>query len=79
MEISKNLKDQVIELTKKYSELRENLSNLEEKVALLVQEKNILISELEETKKKESNLINKIEEELGRPVETGDLLQIIQS
>lgn len=62
-----------------YSRLRDELSSLEKQATELSNLQIKISKELEDTRKAEKTLINKIEESLGRALTQDDLIQIIKS
>lgn len=71
--------NQLLEIYTKYQSLRSELKSLEDKAQSLANRQAQLSRELDETRKKEKFLINKIEEQLGRTLTQEDLLEIIKN
>jgi hypothetical protein len=66
------------EIYLKYQTLRNTIGNLEKETASLMNRRAILSQELDETRKEEKFLINKIEDALNRKLTQDDLLKIIK-
>jgi len=76
--ITKEHKEQLIEIFEKYSELRQNLSDLERLTTMLKEQQEIVHQQLTDNRNKEKELINKIEEEIGTKLTQNDLLKIVK-
>lgn len=74
-----NYFNSVREIYHNYSRLRDELSSLEKQANELSTLQIKISKELEDTRKAEKILINKIEESLGRALTQDDLIQIIKS
>lgn len=67
------------EIYSKYQQLHETINSLERETQDLMNRRTALSLELDETRKEEKVLINKIEEQLNRKVTQEDLLEIIKN
>lgn len=71
--------NQLKELYFKYNKIHNELSKLEKEVQSLLNLQTALSQELNETRNKEKELINKLELEINRKITQEDLHQIIKS
>lgn len=62
-----------------YNRIHNELSNLTNEVQLLLNKQTILSQELSDTRKREKELINKIESEIKREITQEELIKIINS
>lgn len=76
MNIPKEYHSDIIELKRKYSIIHNKLKELEIKIVNLINEKNLVLEELKLAREKEIDLINKIEEKIGRKITNEDLIKI---
>ena len=69
--------DQLKNVYSKYNRLHNELSNLEKLAQDLSNQQTMLSQELDDNRKTEKFLINKIEESINRKITQEDLMQII--
>ena len=69
--------DQLKNVYSKYNRLHNELSNLEKLAQELSNQQTMLSQELDDNRKTEKFLINKIEESINRKITQEDLMQII--
>jgi hypothetical protein len=67
------------EIYLKYQTLHNTISSLEKETQELMNRRTQLSQELDETRKEEKSLINKIEEKINRKLTQDDLLKIIEN
>jgi predicted nucleic acid-binding Zn-ribbon protein len=77
--ISESHRDQLKKIHQSYYFFHDELNRLQSEVQALLNQQMQLSQELENTRKSEKNLINKIEKELDCEITTDDLLKIINS
>lgn len=77
MNISKKHTLELIDLTKRYKDLRELIVSLQEKADDLSRVQKEISEKLLETRRYEQTLINNIEVDLGRKISQEDLLKIL--
>ena len=68
-----------MEIYLKYQTLHNTISSLEKETQELMNRRTQLSQELDETRKEEKSLINKIEEKINRKLTQDDLLKIIEN
>ena len=76
--IKQEYREQLVRIFEKYSELRQNLSDLERLTAMLKEQQELVHQQLTDNRNKEKELINKIEEEIGSKLTQNDLLKIVK-
>ena len=74
-----NYKEEILQIYSKYNELRTRLSSLEKVAQTLAEAQLQLHEEMDNTRKDELALINKIEDETGISITQEYLLEIINS
>ena len=77
--ISEKYKSEFFEIFNRYSQLRDQLTDLERLTEFLKSQHEITSKELSDTRNRENSLINKIEQETGIKPSSQDLLEIIQN
>lgn len=70
-------REELIKLKRRYSEIHNSLTNLAEETALLEAKRTVISQELDNTRKREKELINKIEQYTGEKVDQSVLLKIV--
>lgn len=74
----KKYSQEIISIFSSYTRIHESLREIETKVQELMQQRSALGQELDDTRKAEKALINKIEKEMDRAITQNDLLEILQ-
>lgn len=77
--ISEKYKSEFFEIFNRYSQLRDQLTDLERLTEFLKSQHEITSKELSDTRNRENSLINKIKQETGIKLSSQDLLEIIQN
>lgn len=77
--ISESTREQLKKIHQSYYFFHDELNRLQSEVQALLNQQMQLSQELENTRKSEKNLINKIEKELDCKITADDLLKIINS
>lgn len=76
MNIQKNLMDQLVDLSEKYSKIHSEVSSLETELVAISIKRESLSEQLNYYRSLEKDLINKIEEQTGEKI-TADILREI--
>lgn len=77
--ISEKYKSEFFEIFNRYSQLRDQIKDLERLTEFLKSQHEITSKELSDTRNRENSLINKIKQETGIKLSSQDLLEIIQN
>lgn len=75
--ITQEQKNQIKEIYRNYSSLRETFKKILDETERLTSARNELADALLDTRKKEEDLINKIEQQTGQKLAAYDLMNII--
>ncbi len=75
--ITQEQKNQIREIYRNYSSLRETFKKILDETERLTSTRNELADALLDTRKKEEDLINKIEQQTGQKLTAYDLMNII--
>ena len=76
--ITENQKKEIRQFRQKYSELHERFTSLANDASRIEMQRAVLSQELDNTRKLERELINNIEQQIGRKLEQSFLLEIMQ-
>lgn len=73
------LRSEILNLRSRYIIAHRGLSSIQKRIVELTEEKDALGKELSELREREKNLINNLEQELGREITAEDLQKIIET
>lgn len=73
------LRSEILNLRSRYIIAHRGLASIQKRIVELTEEKDALGKELSELREREKNLINNLEQELGREITAEDLQKIIET
>lgn len=73
------LRSEILNLRSRYIIAHRGLASIQKRIVELNEEKDALGKELSELREREKNLINNLEQELGREITAEDLQKIIET